>query len=137
MNDGDIKVIANKLYWKYIRQDKANLIRSLYVKSQSIASTSNTTFWWALQTQMEWVIFERARTHHLGFKAQNFESWIFTFGCFSLKAVCKSCKLKILLQVAKFWFIHYTPWLFTFQAPTYWNYHLHKRFLPDEVFQWW
>ena len=27
------------------------LIRSLYVKSQSTASTSNITFWWALQTQ--------------------------------------------------------------------------------------
>ena len=55
------------------------LIRSLYVKSQSIASTSNTTFWWALQTQTEWVIFEPARTHHLGLKAQSFENPIFTF----------------------------------------------------------
>ena len=78
------------------------LIRSLYVKSQSIASTSNTTFWWALQTQTEWVIFEPARTHHLGLKAQNFENPIFTFGCFSLKAVYNSCKLQRLLQVAKF-----------------------------------
>ena len=26
---------------------------------------------------------------------------------------------------------------FTFQTATYWNCHLHKRFLPDEVFQWW
>ena len=25
----------------------------------------------------------------------------------------------------------------SFQAPTYWNCHLHKRLLPDEVFQWW
>ena len=26
---------------------------------------------------------------------------------------------------------------FFFQAPTFWNWHLHKRLLPDEVFQWW
>ena len=70
--------------------------------SQYIASTSNTTFWWALQMQTEWVIFEPARTHHLGLKAQNFENPIFTFGCFSLKAVYNSCKLQRLLQVAKF-----------------------------------
>ena len=31
-----------------------------YVKSKSIASTSNTTFWWALQTQIEWTIFKPA-----------------------------------------------------------------------------
>ena len=74
-------------------------IRFLYVKSQSIASTSNTTFWWALQTQTEWVIFEPARTHHLGLKAWNFEYLIFTFECFSLKAVYNYCKLQSLLQV--------------------------------------
>ena len=28
MNDGDIKVIANKFYWKYLGQDKVDLIRS-------------------------------------------------------------------------------------------------------------
>ena len=82
------------------------LIRSLYVKSQSIASTSNTIFWWALQTKTEWVIFEPARTHHLGLKAQNLENPIFTFGCFSLKAVYNSCKLQRLLQVAKFLFMY-------------------------------
>ena len=31
------------------------MIRSLYVKPPSVASTSSTTFWWALQTQSEWV----------------------------------------------------------------------------------
>ena len=35
----------------------------------------------------EWMIFEPARTYHLGLKAQNFENAIFTFGYFSLKAV--------------------------------------------------
>ena len=39
---------------------------------------------------------------HLGLKAENFEKTIFTFGCFSLKAVYNSCKLQRLLQVAKF-----------------------------------
>ena len=43
-----------------------------------------------------------ARTHHLGLKAQNFENPIFTFGCFSLKAVYSSGKLQRLLQVTKF-----------------------------------
>ena len=47
-------------------------------------------------------IFEPATTHHLGLKAQNVENPIFTFGCFSLKAVYNSCKLQRLLQVAKF-----------------------------------
>ena len=82
------------------------MIRSLYVKSQSIASTSNTKFWWALQMQTEWIIFETARRHYLGLKAQNFEDPIFTFWCFSLKAVYNSCKLQRLLQVAKFLFIY-------------------------------
>ena len=62
-------------------------MRYFYVKSQSIASTSNTTFWWGLQTQTEWVIFELARAHHLGIKALNFENPVFTFGCFALEAV--------------------------------------------------
>ena len=26
MNDGDIKVIQNKFYWKYFRQNKVNLL---------------------------------------------------------------------------------------------------------------
>ena len=36
------------------------------------------------------------------FKAQNFENPIFTFVCFSLKAVYNSCRLQRLLQFAKF-----------------------------------
>ena len=79
------------------------LFKSLYVKYQSIASTSNATSWWALQMQTEWVIFEPAKTHHLGLKAQNFEKPIFTFGCVYLKAVYNSWKLQRLLQVATFW----------------------------------
>ena len=78
------------------------LIRSLYVKSQSIASTSNTAFWWALQTQTEWFILESARTQYLCLKAQNFENPIFIFGCFSLKAVYNSCTLQRLLKVENF-----------------------------------
>ena len=78
------------------------LIRSFYVKSQSITSTSNTTFWWVPQTQIQWVIFGPARTHHLDLKAQNFENSIFTFGCFSLKVVYNCCKLQRILQIAKF-----------------------------------
>ena len=82
------------------------LIRSVYVKSQSIAWTSNRTFWWAEQTQTEWVILEPARTHHFGLKAQTFVNPIFTFVWFSLKAVYNSCNLQRLLQVAKFLIIY-------------------------------
>ena len=46
--------------------------------------------------------FEPVRTHHLGLKAQNFEKPIFTFGCFSLKAVYNSCKLQRLFDYEKF-----------------------------------
>ena len=63
---------------------------------------SNTTFWWEVQIQIEWVIFEPAWTHHLCLKAQNFENPVFTFGCFSLKAVYNSCKLQRILRVTKF-----------------------------------
>ena len=101
------------------------LIRSLYVKSQPIALTSNTTFWWALETQTEWVIFEQARTHHLGLKVQNFENPIFTFGCFSLRAVYNSCKLKILLPVEKLLIMH---------SLTHTNVVFLFRNLPTEIF---
>ena len=66
--------------------------------SESIASTSNTTFWWALYTQSDSFLSQPARTHHLSLRVQNFENPIFTFGCFSLKAVYNSCKLERLLQ---------------------------------------
>ena len=88
-------------------QDKVNLIRSLYVNSQSITPTSNTTFWWALQTQTEWVShFWASQNTPFGIQAQNFENPIFTFECFSLKAVYNSSKLQRLLQVAKFLLIY-------------------------------
>ena len=92
MHDAFVGLSAAKIY----------LFRYLYVKSQSIVSTGNTTFWWALQTQTEWVICEPARIHHLGIKAQNVWNPIFTFGCSTLKALYNSCKLKRLLLVAKF-----------------------------------
>ena len=57
--------------------------------------------------QTEWVMFEPSRTHHLGLKARDVEKTIFTFGCFSLKAVYSSCKLQRLLQVAKFLFMYF------------------------------
>ena len=101
-----------------LKARKVNLIRSLYAKSQSIALSSNTTFWWALQTQTEWVIFEPTRTHHLGLKAQNFENPILTFGCFSLKAIYNSCKLQWLLQVEKFFFMYSCATLLFGHLPT-------------------
>ena len=89
-----------------------------------------------------WVIFEPTRAHHLDLKALNFDNPIFILGCFSLKVVYNSCKLQRHSQVAKFLFIYsFTHTNFrtnslSFQAPTYWNCHPHKRLLPDEVFQW-
>ena len=82
--------------------------------SQSIASTSNATFWWALQTQTqrerererERVIFVPVRAQSLDLEPQNFENPIFTFQCFSLKAVYNYCKLQRPLQVAKFLFMY-------------------------------
>ena len=118
MNDGNIKVVANKFYWTYLRPDKVSLIKSLYVKFQSIALTSNTTFWWGLQTQTEWVIFERARTNNLVPRTQNLENPIFTFGCFSLKAVYNSCKLQRLAKCNVF--VYVLLYYFTFQALNYW-----------------
>ena len=70
------------------------VIRSLYVKSQSIASTSNTKFWLALHTVSYFWASQPARTHHLGLKVQNFENPILTFRSFSLKVVYSSCKLQ-------------------------------------------
>ena len=112
------------------------LIRFSYVKS--IASTDNPKFWWALQMQTKWVISEPARPHHLCLKAQNSESPIFTFGCFSLKAVYNSCKLQKILQVPKLLIIYsFTHTNIVFLFRHYGNYHLHKHLLPDKVFQWW
>ena len=78
------------------------LIRSLCIMFQSITSNTKKNFWWAVQTQIEWVIFHPVRTHHLGLMAQNIAKPIFPFGCFYLKAVYNSCKLQRLLQDAKF-----------------------------------
>ena len=128
-----------RLLVQYLRQDKGNFNRSFYVTPQSIESTSNTTYWWTLQMQTEWVISEPTRTHHLGLKAQNFENPIFTFWCFSVKEIYSSRKLQRHVPVAKvlllYSFTHANS--LSFQAPTYWNCHLHKRLLPDEVFQCW
>ena len=78
-----------------------------------------------LQTQTEWVIFEPARTHHLGVKVQNFENPIFTIGCFSLKAVYSYCKLQRLLQFAKF---------VSMYSFTHTNIAFLFRHLPTEIF---
>ena len=53
------------------------------------------------------VIFELARIHYLGLKAQNFENPIFTFGCFSLKELNNFCKLQRLLLIAKFFLMYF------------------------------
>ena len=88
-----------------LRQDKANLSRSLYVKPQSIASTSNTTFDGRYKHKLS-ESFLNQPEHHLGLKAHNFANPIFTFGCFCLKAVYNLWKLHRLLQVAKFLFMY-------------------------------
>ena len=62
-----------------------------------------------------------------GLKVQDFENPIFIFGSFFLKAVYK--QYHVLL---------YSHWYsLSFEAPTYWNHHLYKCLLPDNMFQWW
>ena len=97
------------------------LVRYLYAKSQSVTSTRNTIYLWALQIQAEWVISEPARTNHMGLKAQIFENPIFKFWCFSLKPVRNSCKLPRHLQIAQFFIIYSSThtnivFLFRYQA---------------------
>ena len=53
------------------------------------------------------VVFDPARTHHLGLMAQNFENLIFTFRCFSLKAINNYVKLQRLVEVAKFLLMYF------------------------------
>ena len=60
---------------------------------------------------------------------------IFTFGCFSLKAVYNSCKLQKLLQFEKFLFMYSFTTLLFRRLPTKIIYHLHKHLLPVEVFK--
>ena len=47
-----------------------------------------------------------SQPEHIIWVSKYIENPIFTFGCFSLKAVCNSCKLRRLLQVAKFLFMY-------------------------------
>ena len=77
----------------------------MYVKSPSIASTSSTTFWWALQMQTDWVILEPVRTlfGSLGTELwePNIYIWVFFF-----KNSIKLLQVTRLLQVAKFLFMY-------------------------------
>ena len=63
-------------------------------------------------------------------------------GVFLWKWYIVFCKLQRHSQVAKLLFmysfthINFHTNSLSFQAPTYWNCHPHKRLLPDEVFQW-
>ena len=80
------------------------LIRSLYVKSQSSASTSNATFWWALQTQTRWSVFEPARTHHLGLKKQrNLRTQYLHLGLFLWKQYIVLANYKDFCKLRSFW----------------------------------
>ena len=54
------------------------MIRSLYVKSQFIASTFDERY----KPPAEWVIFEPSRPHHLDLKAQDFENHYLHLGVF-------------------------------------------------------
>ena len=49
MNDGDIKVIANKFYWEYVRQDIVSLLvygpdRSYFKQKNNITKCWRTAF---------------------------------------------------------------------------------------------
>ena len=88
-----------------LRVVKIFLIRSLYVKSYSFASTSNITFWWALKNPNRLNHFWVSQSTLFG--SQGTELWQSNIyiGCFPLKAVYNSCKLQRLLKVVKFLFM--------------------------------
>ena len=115
-----------------------NLLDQVFVKSESIASTSNTTFWWAPQTQTDWVIFEPARTHYLDLKAQNFENPILTIG---LTILWKQCIIlasyKYFFKLQTFGYVFLTNIVFLFRHLPAEVVIFTNVFLPDEVFQWW
>ena len=76
-------------------------IRSMYVKSLSIAPASNTTFWWPLQT---WVSYFWA-SQNTPFGSQGTELWepIICIWVFFFKGVHNSCKLQRIRKLHKFW----------------------------------
>ena len=100
MNDGDIKVIASKFWWKYFLIGPGLCISS----PSPLHRLATQHFNEGKQSES---FLSQPRTHHLGLKAQNFESTIFAIGCFSLKAVYNSYRLQRLLQVAKFLYMNF------------------------------
>ena len=103
-NSCSVAVPGQVMHGAFVALRVANdLLDQVFVSQvQSIVSTGNTTFWWALQTQTDWVIFESART----FGSQGTELWepdIYIW----VKAVYNSCKLQRLAS-CKFFLCMYS-----------------------------
>ena len=129
--------------WSQISFNGNNYAKAKLIWSDLCMSSPSPLRWLVTQhfddrykyKESEWLLSQPEHTFWVR-RLKTFENPIFTFGCFSLNAVYNPCKLQRLLQVANF-LLYVLLYYFTFQAPTYWNFHLHKRLLPDEVFQWW
>ena len=107
------------------------LIRSLYVYGQSIASTSNTAFWWVLHTQTEWVPADPAKLIFLECK-----TWKIRFLCWDicLWLYCPvriHCTEPIVFVCAHFNRYSHSP---SFQASVDCIDHLHRNFGLDWEF---
>ena len=61
-------------------------------------STSNTTFWWALQTQTEWVIFESVRTNYWVSRYRTLKTQNLHFGVFLWKQYIILASYKVLFM---------------------------------------
>ena len=115
------------------------LIRFSYVKSQSTASISNAKFCdHYKRKQSESFLSQPERTiwvlRHRTLRTQSLHLGIFLWKQYLILTSYKGFG-----KMQSFWLC--TPLLTltqsSFHAPAYWYCHLHKRLLPDEVFQWW
>ena len=109
------------------------LIRSLYIYSQSIVSTSNTAFWWVLHMQTEWVPDDPARTHDFGLRVQNLGNPIFMLGIWLWMhcTVLIDCTEPVAFVCADFDRYSHSP---LFQASVDCIHHLHRNFGLDWEF---
>ena len=79
--------------------DANNLLDQVFVwQVLFTVSTSNTTFWWALQTQTEWVIFESVRTNHWVSRYRTLKTQNLRFGVFLWKQYIILASYKVLFM---------------------------------------
>ena len=107
------------------------LIRSLYVKPQSIASTSNTTFWSALQRKQSESFLSQSEHLIWVLRPKTLITQYLHLGVFLWKQYVILASYKDFWKLQSFWSCTplLTPNSLSFQAASYWNCHLHRRFV--------